>query len=593
MSEYDYDDRPRRRSHRTRDREPEYVSETTYIQRGTGQPSRDLVFRGREDSIEEIDRDFPPPTSEYRRTKVREDYPPARSSRSARAPPRSEYYDDDYYSDYGPPAAAAAGYVAGRRARPKPRRGRDDDDYYSDDNDRPRRERRKSRIEEAIEGLGLGGAVAALTGKSEKDRRSKSRSGRRSSRGSDDGYRSSSSRERRKKWQQAAKAAVLTGVVEAVRSRNEPGGWAGPKGQRVATAALGAAAADGFLDRDPNSHSKRHIIESVVGGLAANRLANGSRNRSDSRGRSMSRSRSRGTGIRSRSRSLFRSLSRGGNRDRSESPRGGRSKSRGRGLKEVAALGGIAAIGKGIYDRVRSKSRGRGKRSPSASSEDSYVPARRQRYQGDRDDRDDRGPPPDDDYERDAQRGRSARADGEGSGKREESSDTVSTTDLENQRKKTRGKELLTAGLATVATIHAAHGVYSSMVASEKRHKLVMEGEMSPEEARKRKSKNMLQDAAAVGIAALGLKSAFSEWKEMNEHRHGVQELEDKRRKRRKLREKKEREQRNSGRGDNQIAYPYPVPAAYGPTAYADGNPYAAVGNLPPPPMGNAPPQRY
>jgi hypothetical protein len=589
MSEYDYDDRPRRRSHRTRDREPEHVSETTYIQRGTGQPSRDLVFRGREDSIEEIDRDFPPPTSEYRRTKVREDYPPARSSRSSRAPPRSDYYDDDYYSDYGPPAAAAAGYVAGRRARPKPRRGRDDDDYYSDDNERPRRERRKSRIEEAIEGLGLGGAVAALTGKSEK--RSKSRSGRRSSRGSDDGYRSSSSRERRKKWQQAAKAAVLTGVVEAVRSRNEPGGWTGPKGQRIATAALGAAAADGFLDRDPNSHSKRHIIESVVGGLAANRIANGSRNRSDSRGRSMSRSRSRGTGIRSRSRSLFRSLSRGGNRDRSESPGGGRSKSRGRGLKEVAALGGIAAIGKGIYDRVRSKSRGRGKRSPSASSEDSYVPARRQRYQGDRDDR---GPPPEDDYDRDADRGRDARADGEGSRKRESSSDTVSTTDLENQRKKTRGKELLTAGLATVATIHAAHGVYSSMVASEKRHKLVMEGEMSPEEARKRKSKNMLQDAAAVGIAALGLKSAFSEWKEMNEHRHGVQELEEKRRKRRKLREKRDREQRHSGGGQNQIAYPYPVvPTGYGPTAYADGNPYAAVGNLPPPPMGNAPPQRY
>jgi hypothetical protein len=600
MSEYDYDDRPRRRSHRTRDREPEYVSETTYIQRGTGQPSRDLVFRGREDSIEEIDRDFPPPTSEYRRTKVRDEYPPARSSRSSRNAPRSDYYDDDYYSDYGPPAAAAAGYVAGRRARPKPRRGRDDDDYYSEDNERPRRERRKSRIEEAIEGLGLGGAVAALTGKSEKDRRSKSRSGksrRGSSRGSDDGYRSSSSRERRKKWQQAAKAAVLTGVVEAVRSRNEPGGWTGPKGKRVATAALGAAAADGFLDRDPNNHSKRHIIESVVGGLAANRIANGSRNRSDSRGRSVSRSRSRGAGIRDRSRSLFRSLSRGGGRDRSESAGGGRSRSRGRGLKEVAALGGIAAIGKGIYDRVRSKSRGRGKRSPSASSEDSYVPTRRQRYQGDRDTRDDqddrgRGPPQGDEYDRDAQRGRSERAaDGEGSGKRESSSDSVSTTDLENQRKKTRGKELLTAGLATVATIHAAHGVYSSMVASEKRHKLVMEGEMSPEEARKRKSKNMLQDAAAVGIAALGLKSAFSEWKEMNEHRHGVQELEDKRRKRRKMREKRDRESRNHG-GQNAIAYPYPVPAGYGPPAYADGNPYAAVGNLPPPPMGNAP-QRY
>jgi hypothetical protein len=82
-----------------------------------------------------------------------------------------------------------------------------------------------------------------------------------------------------------------------------------------------------------------------------------------------------------------------------------------------------------------------------------------------------------------------------------------------------RGKELLTAGLATVATIHAAHGVYSSMEAHERRHKLVQEGEMSPAEARKKQTKAWVQDAAAVGIAALGIKGAFSEWKEMNEHR--------------------------------------------------------------------------
>jgi hypothetical protein len=82
-----------------------------------------------------------------------------------------------------------------------------------------------------------------------------------------------------------------------------------------------------------------------------------------------------------------------------------------------------------------------------------------------------------------------------------------------------RGKELLTAGLATVATIHAAHGVYSSMEAHERRHKLVQEGEMSPNEARKKQTKAWVQDAAAVGIAALGIKGAFSEWKEMNEHR--------------------------------------------------------------------------
>ncbi|KAF2656560.1 hypothetical protein K491DRAFT_691944 [Lophiostoma macrostomum CBS 122681] len=166
---------------------------------------------------------------------------------------------------------------------------------------------------------------------------------------------------------------------------------------------------------------------------------------------------------------------------------------------------------------------------------------------------------------------------------------------MENQRKKMRGKELLTAGLATVATIHAAHGVYSSMEASEKRRKLVSENKMSPEEARKAKSKNMLQDAAAVGIAALGIKSAFSEWKEMNEQRHSVKELETRRRKRRKARERREREARQNamnGVGMNGMANPYAYPVAANPypTTYADANPYAAV---PPPPIGAPPPARY
>jgi len=157
-----------------------------------------------------------------------------------------------------------------------------------------------------------------------------------------------------------------------------------------------------------------------------------------------------------------------------------------------------------------------------------------------------------------------------------------------------KGKELLTAGLAAVATIHAAHGVYSSMVASEKRHKLVAEGEISKEEARKRKSKNMLQDAAAVGIAAMGVKSAFSEWKEMNEHRQGIRELEDKRRKRRKIREKRQRERQLEFQNMANPYMGYPGQAA-GPPAYGyynDGNPYGASGALPPPPMG-AVPARY
>ncbi|EKG19235.1 hypothetical protein MPH_03495 [Macrophomina phaseolina MS6] len=574
MSQYGYDDGPRRDSRRTRTREPEYVEET-YIQRGNGPPQRDLVYRpARDDSIEDIPRDFPPPGAEYRKTKVRENYGPPRRARSVG---RRDYYDDDY-SDYAPPPPR------GRRHR--------DDPYYSDDYDRPpRRERRKSKVEEFLDDAGIGGVVGAVLGRS----RSKSRS-----RGQDDRYHDrydrrdryyderSRSRSRgghgksERKWQQAAQAALVAGAVEAFRSRKDPGAWTGEKGTRIATAALGAAGIDGLVDRDPDKKSKRHTAEAVIGGLVANRLANGPRDRSGSRGRSRSRSRSR-------ARSLFgRSRSRGRSMDRDEEGGGGG----GGAIKNLAGAGAIAAAGKAIYDRVRSKSRRR--RSPSSSSADSYVPSRGRRYGRARESMDDN-------YARGGPDSMAAAASSTNAvtqrGKRDSSVSSESTTDMELQRKKMRGKELLTAGLATVATIHAAHGVYSSMVASEKRRKLVSEGEMSPEEARKRKSKNMLQDAAAVGIAALGIKSAFSEWKEMNEQRHHVHELEAKRRKKRKQRERQQREARQNALM-NGSANPYATPApgvaypSYGASTYADANPYSA-GNLPPPPMGAPSGSRY
>jgi hypothetical protein len=126
------------------------------------------------------------------------------------------------------------------------------------------------------------------------------------------------------------------------------------------------------------------------------------------------------------------------------------------------------------------------------------------------------------------------------------------------------------------------------MVASEKRHKLEAEGKITPEEARKRKSKNMLQDAAAVGIAALGIKSAFSEWKEVNESRHEKHELAARRRKKAKAKKRREQEMRqgynNFGPGANYYQ---------GAPQYDNANPYQAYGgNLPPPPVG-APSNRY
>ncbi|CAH0016901.1 unnamed protein product [Clonostachys rhizophaga] len=77
---------------------------------------------------------------------------------------------------------------------------------------------------------------------------------------------------------QAAKAALDAAAIEAIRVRHHPGPWAGTKGARVATAAVGAAIIDrGMNGRDPEERSTRHMIQSAIGGLAATRLLNGAR----------------------------------------------------------------------------------------------------------------------------------------------------------------------------------------------------------------------------------------------------------------------------------------------------------------------------
>ncbi|SMR42818.1 unnamed protein product [Zymoseptoria tritici ST99CH_1A5] len=169
-----------------------------------------------------------------------------------------------------------------------------------------------------------------------------------------------------------------------------------------------------------------------------------------------------------------------------------------------------------------------------------------------------------------------------------DSSDSSSTTDMEKKRRHMRGKEIVTASLATVATIHAAHGVYSSMEAHEKRHKLVAEGEMSPEEARKKQTKAWIQDAAAVGIAALGIKGAFSEWKQMNEQRRSVQEMERRKTQRRKKRERRDKQEERDRvermmqaiEKNPQLAIGHQLSQGYKPSlpqADMSGNPYAPL----------------
>ena len=536
---------------RTRPRErndPDYVREETYVERGKGSgPRGELVYRGRDDSIEDIPRDFPPPgRSRHSSHRDYDDSASTRRTKSA-APRYSDDYDDDRHTQY----SGRTGSGTTRRRDRDSRHRRDDRDYDSENSDSPPpRDRHKSGVSEVIDGLGLGGIAGALLGQKNKARsesrgprsaRSRSRRGGRHGDSDDDRRSRSRGGDRAKterKWAQAAQSALVAGAIEAFRSRNEPGTWTGAKGKRVATAAIGAGGVNGLIDRDPEKKTKRHLVEAVVGGLAANRLANGPRSKSRGRDdRDLSpdaRPRSR-----SRSRSIidkFRGRSQSRGRNRSDEEGGGGAGA----LKGLAAGGALAAAGKAIYDRVRSKSRQ--KRSPSNSSADSYVPSRNRRQNRRR------SPPSDTDNNRqtggatdrgidnndndndndngggdEGNSGALAKSGGAGGGaqdKGKEDSDSSSTTDMENKRKKMRGKELLTAGLATIATIHAAHGVYSSMESHQKRHRLVAEGEMTPEEARKKQTKAWIQDAAAVGIAALGIKGAFSEWKEMTEHRY-------------------------------------------------------------------------
>lgn len=458
-------------------------------------------------------------------------------------------------------------------------------EYYDSDEEtvksRKKPSRRKSLVDGALALAGVGGAKAALDSR---DRRDRSRRDRDDGYSSDDRKSTRSRRSRRSspeneglgKVQQAAKAALLAGAAEAFRVRNEPGGWAGAKGKRILTAAIGASAIDAAADRNPESKSKRHILEAVIGGLAGNRLVNGSRREIevDRDGRSVHGSRSRSRGARSRSRAPSTGGGAGGplaalaaaglaglagkkvlDRDRSRSrddrrrryssseddrPRG--EKKRSKSVTDYARKG-LSALGIGEAANESRDGHSRDLREESYSSrgdkgrrrrgsDDDYDDRRRSRgdvsgpvasgalgaYAGSRGDRD-RGGDYGDDYDdprsrrggkgRGKKEGRDRRvAEGKDSGS--SSSDLGSSSGDEKRARKMKGKQLITAGLATVATIHAAHNVYQSVEKRDARHKAVAEGEMTPEEAHRLKMKARLQDAASIGIAALGIKGAYS-----------------------------------------------------------------------------------
>ncbi|GIC92075.1 uncharacterized protein Aud_008532 [Aspergillus udagawae] len=549
-----YDDR---HYHPARDRyarpgPPTYDENPYYYTDPRSRAPTDLVRRrdGSSESLDDLPRHYPPSDYGYeygygyppnpRRSRVATAQEGVRRSHSLNGR-RGAYYEESEYS-YRPRHERRSRHDGDRLERRKYSRS-------SSSSRSPHRRRRKSFSEQALGALGLGAAASSASRHRDHSRgRSHGHHGRSHS------YSPSRSRSRdrhrrgksEQRMAQAVRAALTAGAVEAFRVRKEPGEWAGAKGKRVLTAAITAAGTDGLVDRDPNKHSKRHIIESTLAGLAANHFVNGPRSKSRSKSR--------------------------GRRSDSESK-----------LKNLAATGALAAVGKEAYDRFksRSRSRHRGRSSSRDSYDDSDSPRRhrsRKRSKsvtdyinqgmealglGDKGKDDRRGghrgrssryddySDSDRDSEPGSRRARHSRDVGrprsvyatqppssatttmsgardsyaDDDGHRHSSSDSESSSDLgdssdeKKQGKKLNQQALMTAGLATIATIHAAHGLHKNMEKRKQRMRMVKEGEMSPEEARRRRIKANLADAANIGLSALGIKGAISEWKEADEKR--------------------------------------------------------------------------
>jgi hypothetical protein len=104
-------------------------------------------------------------------------------------------------------------------------------------------------------------------------------------------------------------------------------------------------------------------------------------------------------------------------------------------------------------------------------------------------------------------------------------SDLGDSSDEKKKEKKMKRDMLLTSGLATAATVHAAHKVYGSINKRKQRMAQLEDGEITADEARKERIKANTIDAASIGLAALGIKGAYGEWKEANEKRKEAEEF--------------------------------------------------------------------
>ncbi|KAI1832031.1 hypothetical protein DTO027I6_8323 [Penicillium roqueforti] len=578
------------------------------------------VPRASNDSVEEIQRDYPP-GSDYT-------YERSYDSRRSRRPVYENVRRASSVGAYDAPYRSSGPRRPRHYEDERSRRSRYDSDSSSPSRSPPRNRRRKSFSDQALGAIGLGGAAASSSrgdrGRSRSQSRHHHRSYSRSPSDSRSRHRGGSSK-RDKSTQriaQAARAALTAGAVEAFKQRKEPGEWAGAKGKRVLTAAVAAAGTDGLVDRDPSKHGTRHVLESTLAGLAASHFVGG--------------------GSRSRSRSRGRDHSSGG------------------GLKNLAATGALAAAGKEIYDRYskshsKSRSRHRGRSDSRGSDEDDrgshkrsksvsdYIgqgmaalglggeQEERRRDSGDdrkehrehrREHRDDRerrhrrghrdddysdSDAESDYYNRDSRRGKGSRdvgryrssdgrnpppcartsaSRGAGSKDRGNSSSSESDSDLgdssdeKKQRKKLKRDMLVTGGLASVATIHAAHSVYTSIEKRKERLKQLQEGEITPEEARKRRMTANAKDALSIGLAALGIKGAYGEWKELMEKRKENTHFQEECAERAIKRERR----RAHSQGPPSRRHRWPDEIEYAPSTadsrndhtplYRDGNPY-------------------
>ncbi|TEA16548.1 hypothetical protein C8034_v010199 [Colletotrichum sidae] len=633
-----------RDSRRTRSAEPGYYDEYRgYDDRDRAYYERDYDRRGKKGSsvyYEEEERS-------RRRVLNQQEKILAAVAGAALAFGGKEFYDRREAKEHGgdvernyltSAALGAAGALAGyqgaefysshkekdeRKAHVVMHRGRDGRvEYYSDEEGEKKGS--KSFLENALAASGLGVAVKALTGAGggHDDRRSDTRSRRGSpdSRGSRSKSRGPGG-DNANKMQKAAMASLIAGATEAFRVAKEPGGWKGEKTKRILTAAAGAATIDAAQGE---KQSKLGLAESVIGGLVGNRVINGSKRNIEEdhkTGRSRSRSRARsdgggggpglaalataGLGAFSAKKAIenVRSRSRGRSADsydsRASSRDGRRQRSRSRSVVDSARKK-LAKIGLGSDPDDRE--RDRHARDDSHYDDRSSRGGRSRRYSDEYDDGYERGHAVArggrDVYEddrssytsrrRDRSRRRGARSDASSD------SDLGDSDDDEKRARKMRGKQVITTGLAAVASIHAAHGVYQSMEKRNARQKAVREGRLSPQEAKKLKSKALLQDAASVGIAALGIKGAWSELKEAKEMTHECKEFQHEKALRHQKRLERQRRLQGNDVGRRSRADDWYSSASprgdrydYGPV-YQDGNPYSA-GPLPAPPVGYDP----